>query len=99
MLHYTTHARIRSQQRAVSREAIFAALDWGDVYPQESGRVGYYLGDRSVRRAWGRGVRVSRYRGTLVVLGPDHVLITVGRFERPTKAKGRKQTPRRTSWN
>ncbi|MFH1532955.1 MAG: hypothetical protein ABIK09_19700 [Pseudomonadota bacterium] len=97
MLNYTDHARIRSQQRAVKQAAILAAMDWGDVYRQDLGRTAYYLGDRCVQRARTRGVRVDMFRWTLVVLGPDHALITVGRFASPRKARGRKTSVRRGS--
>ena len=99
MLEYTDHARIRSQQRAISKNAIYATMDWGDIYRQEKGRTAYYLGDRCVERARTRGVQVDMFRGTLVVLGPDHALVTVGRFESPRKAKGRKHQARKRTWN
>ena len=99
MLQYTNHARIRCQQRAVSKAAIYAAMDWGNVFRQEKGRTAYYLGDRDVTHARAQGVRVDMYCGTLVVLGPDSTLITVGRFRRPRKSKRRKQQPRRFARN
>ncbi len=70
-------AKRRSQQRAVSLDAVHAALDWGALIRQRRGRRAYHLGRREVRAAARAGVRIERFQGTAVVLGSDQGLITV----------------------
>ncbi|MFH1531717.1 MAG: hypothetical protein ABIK09_13405 [Pseudomonadota bacterium] len=46
----------------------------------------------------GREVETQPF-ACVALLGPDHTLITVGRFATPRKVKGRKQTPRQKRLN
>lgn len=88
---WSKHAKRRSQQRAISTEAILAALDWGRLIRQRSGRRAYHLGRREVEAAAKAGVRLERFRGTAVVLGSDQGVITVLRTsDRRRLARGRK---------
>ncbi len=86
----TEHARRRKEQFRLRQEAIEAALNWGRLVRQEQGRRAYHLGSRAVAAARKEGLRLDAYENTLVVVGPDEAIITVGRYREPRRLKGRR---------
>jgi hypothetical protein len=86
---WSDHARRRCRQRAVRREAIAAALDWGRPIHQRGGRTAWFLGRREVEHAAREGIDLSSHEGTSVVTGRDGGIITVIRCHDPRRMKRR----------
>lgn len=91
----TEHARRRKEQFRISQEAIVAALNWGRCVRQECGRLAFHLGSRSLAAARREGLKLDAHENTLVVVGPDEAIITVGRYRTPRRLKGRKSRSQR----
>ena len=78
----TLHAEQRSQQRAVSKAHIDAAIAWGRPYYQRQGRVAYFLGRKEAQLAGAVALK-----NTVVVVGPDGVIITTIRTDNPRRLR------------
>lgn len=84
-LKWTTHALRRCQQRAISKDAVQAAIWFGKKFWAGDGCVAYFLGRKSLRRA-GPEVHVSdRYENVAVVVAPDGAVVTVQHSPRPKR--------------
>lgn len=84
---FTTHARVRCQQRGIPVDAVKTVLRYGRKYHAGEGQYAYFLGKRAVRRALARyGVRVERWINAAVIVGPDNAVVTVQRAPRPKRS-------------
>lgn len=63
---FTHHALARMEQRAISHDAIAAALDWGRWW-YSHGCLVFVLGRREIRKARRFGLDLSAYEGIRVV--------------------------------
>lgn len=82
-LSLSHHARVRQAQRAISEEAIYAALDYGRRQKQRDGRTAWYIGHKQVAQAKRKRVDISDYQGTLVVQSSDGMIVTVVKTQNP----------------
>lgn len=85
-LKMTQHDQARSQQRAISREIIQAALQVGAEYDAGGRCTAYWVSDSVVRGQTKLGVPVpERARGVAVVVAEDGGVVTVQRVLRPKR--------------
>lgn len=76
--HLTNHAVIRMQQRAVSHNAVDAALTYGRRI-HSKGTTFCVVGRKEVQRFAKAGIDLSAIEGVQVLLGSDGAVITVYR--------------------
>ena len=76
MIQLTDHARRRCQQRAIPRQALEAALAWGQMIPLEDGRDAFYLGQKATQQARQFAPEVIEHLHVLVILSPDQWVVT-----------------------
>lgn len=81
-MRLTTHAGMRSQQRAISSALIEVIRAYGSPTPARRGCTRYLLDRHSIFLACEGDRRLSawleRHRGTWLVADPDDQVVTVG---------------------
>ena len=74
---WSGHARRRQRQRGIRSEHVEVVIDFGQCFRNRHGRVAYFLGNRHVRAARQRGIRIDHAKNTAVVLASDGTIVTV----------------------
>ena len=95
---FTSHGRVRAQQRAVRRAYIDAVIGYADMEARRgNGCSSIWISERELRRLGPRtpeGIPTDRLQGLMVLQGSDQACVTVIRNRRTSAY--RRNTGRRS---
>lgn len=86
----SNHAQLRSNQRKIHDNAIDAALEFGRLYRQPTGRVIIHIGKKSVKHAKKYNVDIRKFENVAVIIDSMiDIVVTVYKCSKTKRLKWR----------